>query len=114
MGQAAGRDQAGDETAKDREEMETELIWKGRRMSGERDGWTGGDRQTYRHGPGSKDKTNHPLVVQMVKNPPAMRETRVRSLGWEDSPGEGKWQPTPVFLPGESHGRRSLVGCGPW
>ena len=25
-----------------------------------------------------------------------------------------KWQPTPVFLPGESHGQRSLVGCSPW
>ena len=25
-----------------------------------------------------------------------------------------KWQPTPVFLPGESHGRRNLVGCSPW
>ena len=25
-----------------------------------------------------------------------------------------KWQPTPVFLPGESHGQRDLVGCGPW
>ena len=25
-----------------------------------------------------------------------------------------KWQPTPVFLPGESHGWRSLVGCSPW
>ena len=25
-----------------------------------------------------------------------------------------KWQPTPVFLPGESHGRRSLVGYSPW
>ena len=25
-----------------------------------------------------------------------------------------KWQPTPVFLPGESQGRGSLVGCGPW
>ena len=25
-----------------------------------------------------------------------------------------KWQPTPVFLPGESHGQRSLVGHGPW
>ena len=25
-----------------------------------------------------------------------------------------KWHPTPVFLPGESHGRRSLVGCSPW
>ena len=25
-----------------------------------------------------------------------------------------QWQPTPVFLPGESHGWRSLVGCSPW
>ena len=25
-----------------------------------------------------------------------------------------KWQPTPVFLPGEFHGRRSLVGYSPW
>ena len=25
-----------------------------------------------------------------------------------------KWQPTPVFLPGESQGRRSLVGCSLW
>ena len=24
------------------------------------------------------------------------------------------WHPTPVFLPGKSHGRRSLVGCTPW
>ena len=29
------------------------------------------------------------------------------------SPGEGKWQPTPVLLPGESHGGRSLVGYSP-
>ena len=25
-----------------------------------------------------------------------------------------KWQPTPVLLPGKSHGRRSLVGYSPW
>ena len=25
-----------------------------------------------------------------------------------------QWQPTPVFLPGKSHRRRSLVGCSPW
>ena len=25
-----------------------------------------------------------------------------------------QWQPTPVFLPGKSHGWRSLVGCSPW
>ena len=30
-------------------------------------------------------------------------------LGWRR-----KWQPIPVFLPGESHGQRSLVGCSPW
>ena len=36
-----------------------------------------------------------------VKNPSAMQETWVRSLGWED-PLEENMQPTPVFLPGES------------
>ena len=25
-----------------------------------------------------------------------------------------KWQPTPVYLPGKSHGQRSLAGCSPW
>ena len=34
-------------------------------------------------------------------------------LGSEDSTGR-KWQPTPVFLPGESHGQRSLMGYCPW
>ena len=37
----------------------------------------------------------------MVKNPPAMQEMWVRSLGWEDSLEE-VMQPTPVFLPGET------------
>ena len=41
-----------------------------------------------------------------------MQETWVRSLGRED-PLRRKWQPTPGFLPGESHGRRSLVGYSP-
>ena len=30
------------------------------------------------------------LVTQLVKNPPAMRETWVQSLGWEDPPEKGK------------------------
>ena len=30
------------------------------------------------------------------------------------SPGGGEWQHTPVFLPGESQGQRSLVGYSPW
>ena len=51
-------------------------------------------------------------MAQSVKNPPAMQETWVQSLGQED-PLEEVWQPTPVFLPGESHGQRSLVGYSP-
>ena len=53
------------------------------------------------------------MVANTVKNLPVMPETRVRSLGQED-PWRRKWQPTPVFLPGESHGQRSLVGYSPW
>ena len=49
----------------------------------------------------------------MVKNLPVMRETQVRSLSWEDAL-EKEWLPTPVFLPGESHGQRSLVSCSLW
>ena len=52
----------------------------------------------------------------MIKNPPAMQETRVWSLGWEDHLEKGIATPvnTPVFVPGESHGQRSLVGCSSW
>ena len=48
----------------------------------------------------------------MVKNLPALQETQVQSLGQED-PLE-KEIPTSVFLPGESHGQRSLPGYNPW
>ena len=53
------------------------------------------------------------LVAQTVKNLPAMRETWVQSLGWEDPLGRA-WQPTPVFLPGESYGQRNLAGYSLW
>ena len=38
-----------------------------------------------------------------------MQETQVQSLGQED-PVEKRTEPTPVFLPGEFHGQKSLVG----
>ena len=43
------------------------------------------------------------LVAQLVKNLPAMQETWVWSLGWEDTLEKGKLS-TPVFWPGEFHG----------
>ena len=49
----------------------------------------------------------------MAKHLPAMQETRVQSLG-QKIPWRRKWQPTPVFLPGESHRQRSLVGYSLW
>ena len=53
------------------------------------------------------------VVAQVVKNLPAMQESRVQSVSWQD-PLVRKWQPTPAFLPGESHGQRSLVSYSPW
>ena len=47
------------------------------------------------------------LVAQPVKNPPAMRETWVRSLGW-NIPWGRKRVPVPVFWPGEFHGLQSM------
>ena len=55
------------------------------------------------------------LLGQTIKNLPAMQETWVLSLGWEDPLEKGMAsvflidQNTPVFLPGKSHGQRSLV-----
>ena len=63
----------------------------------------------------------HPYAVgfpsgSVVKNPPARQETQETWFDpWvEKIPWSRKWQPTAVFLPGESHGWRSLVGYSPW
>ena len=45
------------------------------------------------------------LVAQLVKNSPAMLETWVGKIPWKR-----EWLLTPVFLPGEFHGQRSLAG----
>ena len=39
--------------------------------------------------------------------------SEVQSLIWK-LPWRREWLPTPVFLPGEFHGHRSLAGCSPW
>ena len=54
-------------------------------------------------------KLRSSLVAQMVKCLPAMRETRLRKIIWRR-----KCHPTPVLLPGKSHGRRNIVGYSPW
>ena len=51
--------------------------------------------------------------AQMVKNLPAVQEIQVQSLGWEGLLKKGM-ATTPIFLPGESHGQRSLAGYSPW
>ena len=50
----------------------------------------------------------------VVKNPPANAGDvgLIPRLG--RFPWRGKWQPTPMLLPGKLHGQRSLVGCSPW
>ena len=51
------------------------------------------------------------LVAQMVKNLPAVQETRVQALG--QVPWRREWQPTPVFPPGELPRQRKM-GYNPW
>ena len=51
------------------------------------------------------------LVAQIVKNPPAMQET---SLDREDTLKKSMATPTPVFLPRELHGQKSLASYSPW
>ena len=53
------------------------------------------------------------LVDQIVKILPAMQEIRVQSMTQED-PLEKEMSTTPVFLLGEFHGKRTLVGYSPW
>ena len=51
----------------------------------------------------------------MVKNLPAKQETWVQSMGCKEDPWRRKWQPTAIFLPGESHGQRILASyVGLW
>ena len=53
----------------------------------------------------------------MVKNPPATQDNQ-ELCGYDPwvgkITGRRKWQPTLIFLSGESHGQKSLVGYSPW
>ena len=53
------------------------------------------------------------LVAQSVKKLPAVQETRFNPW-FRKMPWRRKWQPTPVFLPGEPHGQGNLAGYSPW
>ena len=52
-------------------------------------------------------------MAQQVKNLPTMARDTGSIPGFGKSPGGGKWQSTPVFLPKKSCGQRSLAGCSP-
>ena len=53
------------------------------------------------------------MVAQITENLSAMQETLVQPLGGEDTLEKGITT-SPVFLPGELHGQKSLVGYSPW
>ena len=54
------------------------------------------------------------LVAQMVKNPLAMWETWVGSLGWEEPVEEGTATHSSILALENPQGQRNLVGCSPW
>ena len=54
-------------------------------------------------------KNTYSIIVSVAPN-----WELVKCLSLEDWDWRRQWHPTLVLLPGKSHGRRSLVGCGPW
>ena len=58
-------------------------------------------------------KHTHSLVAQMVKSLSSMQETWIIP-GVRRNPWRREWLPTPIFLPGEFHGQRSLGGFSSW
>ena len=55
-----------------------------------------------------------PVVTPTVKHLPAMQETWVQSLGWEDPLEKGMANHSSILQPGELHRQRSLAGYSPW
>ena len=53
-----------------------------------------------------------PITVLMIKIQSLGQVTQL--LTSSDDDWRRQWHPTPVLLPGKSHGQKSLVGCGPW
>jgi len=43
-----------------------------------------------------------------------IKHSQCTIVSFERTVWRRQWHPTPVLLPGESHGQRSLVGCNPW
>ena len=50
-------------------------------------------------------------MALMVKNPPANTGDIKQQVQYEKIPQKSTWQPTLIFLLGESHGKRSLMDC---
>ena len=74
--------------------------------------WTNLEAQTWK-----SDRQTASQVALVVKNPPANAGDimRQRFDPWVGKiPWKREWLSTPVFLPGEFHGQRSLVGYNPW
>ena len=72
--------------------------------------WETGLQATYKFERKIGVATIISLVAQTVNKLPAMQDTWLRDPWVGKIPWRRKWQPTPVFLPGESHGQRSLAG----
>ena len=61
---------------------------------------------------------NHPANGGDIRDVGLIKKKKERDVGsipgLQRAPWRRAWQPTPVFLPGEFHGQRSLAGYSPW
>ena len=63
--------------------------------------------------PRAGEDTGQNILVYCVRRASPVAQQYPPAWVWK-IPWRRAWQPTPVFLPGKSHGQRSLMGYSPW
>ena len=81
-------------------------------------------KSTFKSGFKKKKKTNFSIGEIFMINiqiaaffPKTIKRQGSKKRVWsvlDEDTRRRQWHPTPVLLPGKSHGQRSLVGCSPW
>ena len=96
-------------------ERETDLRWLRPDAPTEQGGWGICRTSASWRGPGSMNyKDSYIAHFPAGSSDGKKSACNAEDLAWEGLLEKGEWLPTPVFLPGESHGQKSLVGCSPW
>ena len=70
--------------------------------------------ETHVHQVRDAIQPSHPRSSPSPAVNPSQRQSLLQLYSSNSIKRRKQWHPTPILLPGKSHGQRSLVGCSPW